>query len=125
MTSTIPALEIRRRLDKNLWGIPRPFGPDGWMFEHRLLHGRIIVTNGPTPENEFDFWWHASISFRENVPTYWHLQNMHRAIWPNGYAYQCFVPPSEHVNIAEHALHLFGRPDGRRVLPNFGANGTI
>jgi hypothetical protein len=36
-----------------------------------------------------------------------------------------FAPPSEHVNIHDHALHLWGRLDGARVLPDFGRFGTI
>jgi hypothetical protein len=50
-----------------------------------------------------------------------HLGVFGRRRW----AYQVFVPESEHVNIHPHALHLWGRADGTNALPNFGRFGTI
>ena len=49
---------------------------------------------------------------------------MHRAVFP-GYAYQVFAPPESHVNIHGNALHLWGRADGKPILPEFGDMGTI
>ncbi|MEU4804392.1 hypothetical protein [Actinosynnema sp. NPDC023587] len=40
-------------------------------------------------------------------------------------ALQVFVPPAEHANFHPRALHLWGRGDGRRMLPDFGSAGTI
>lgn len=33
--------------------------------------------------------------------------------------YQVFAPPSDHVNIHNYALHLFGRLNGKPALPDF------
>jgi hypothetical protein len=46
-------------------------------------------------------------------------------VFGHGWSYQVFAPPSQHVNIHEHALHLWGRVDGTNVLPSFGVLGTI
>ncbi len=67
---------------------------------------------------------HASIAGDE-LPSYAELVALHRAVFDSGYAYQVFAPPAQHVNIHECALHLWGRLDGRPVLPEFGAGGSI
>lgn len=124
MSTSFDALGIRARLGRADWSAPRPFGPDGWMFQCITAPGAILVTAGPAPGSSED-WWHASIA-RPQMPTYEDLILMHRAVWwPSGWAYQVFAPPAAHVNIHEHALHLWGRPDGSPVLPNFGAGGSI
>ena len=46
-------------------------------------------------------------------------------VFAPGFAYQVFAPPTRHVNIHEHALHLWGRVDGKSITPDFGAFGTI
>jgi hypothetical protein len=128
MTTTIPALEIRRRLGRGAWASPQPFGPDGWYFAHHYRNGGIIISTGPAADDEDcsrGDWWHASISWADGMPSYWDLAVMHRAIWPTGYAYQVFAPPSAHVNIHPNALHLWGRPDGSIQLPDFGQKGII
>lgn len=126
MTGHINALDIRRRLRRDDWAVPFEFGPDGWRFDHKREPMRIIVTYGPTPDPADGDWLHASISHRERMPTYEELVLLHGAVWKgDGYAYQVFAPRSQHVNIAEHALHLWGTLLGRPVLPEFGRNGTI
>jgi len=123
--STIDGLELRKRLDRKIWGVPETWGPDGWRIDTiRGPHGRIIVT-ADAPKPEFEGWIHASISRKDEVPSYDDLVMLHKAVWPNGYAYQAFVPPSMHVNIHPYALHLWGRHDGAAVLPEFGKYGTI
>jgi hypothetical protein len=120
----LDALAIRRALGRKTWGVPAPFGPEGWTFDTiEPRAGRIIVTVGPPPHSDED-WVHASIS-RQSMPTYDDLVMLHAAVFGDGWAYQCFAPPVEHVNIHAHALHLYGLPDGRPALPNFGAMGTI
>jgi hypothetical protein len=124
VTITLDPLAIRKSLGRKTWGVPIPFGPAGWQFDTTAPRaGRIIVTLGPPPFEDDD-WLHASIS-RPTMPTYQDLTQLHEAVWGHGWAYQCFAPPSAHVNIHEHALHLYGRPDGQAVLPNFGALGSI
>jgi hypothetical protein len=137
--STLNILQIRKRLGKDYWEVPKSFGPDGWSldatpwepgrFGRGPLEGaRIIVTasdftsiGAPAGEQ----WIHASISRNGFMPTYDDLVNLHKAVWPDGYAYQVFAPPSQHVNLHTHALHLWGKFDGSAVLPEFGKFGTI
>jgi len=53
------------------------------------------------------------------MPSYNDLAMLHAAVFESGWAYQVFVPPGEHVNLHDFALHLFGRLDGAPVLPDF------
>lgn len=125
MISTLDPLGMRRRLGRDEWGVPVEFGPAGWRFDALDGSARIIVTDSELPTG-LDCWRHASISRLDSMPTYDDLVLLHAAAWPDGHAYQVFVPPSEHVNIHAHALHLWGRPDGRRMLPDFtGGLGSI
>lgn len=126
--STIDILRIRKRLGRDYWGMPIEFGLAGWRLDSMVGFGRIIITNSQLPQIPGagdDEWVHASISWRDHMPTYDELDKLHKAVWPNGYAYQVFAPPSQHVNLHSFALHLWGRPDGSPILPEFGALGTI
>lgn len=129
MTSTIPALAIRARLGKKNWGIPKEFGPDGWYINHRSEIGKIIITSAPAPDDPDQSggvrWLHASLSWMDHLPEYDDLVLLHKAVWPAGFAYQVFAPPSQHINIHPYALHLWGRADGEPALPNFGIDGSI
>jgi hypothetical protein len=128
VSTTIDALAIRKRLGREHWGVPRPFGEDGWSLDHTVLKGRIIVTASEftsVGEPAGEVWVHASISWVDNMPSYGDLTMLHRAVWPAGFAYQVFAPPTSHVNIHSYALHLWGRDDGRIILPDFGKYGTI
>lgn len=124
--SSVDILAIRRRLGRKDWIRPTMFGPDGWMLFHRD-GAKIIVSAGPAPDNGHDVsdWLHASIGRPDRMPDYEDLTMLHKAVWPDGYAYQVFAPPAAHINIHPHVLHLWGRPDGQRQLPEFGALGTI
>ena len=69
---------------------------------------------------------HASRTGQDRVPTYDELIQLHHAVWgERGYSYQVQAPVDRHVNIHPHALHLWGRADGARVLPDFGKWGSI
>jgi hypothetical protein len=136
VVSELRPLEIRRRLGTRTgWEVPEPFGPNGWVFDEKVhpLAGdfarRIIVSAdyGLDEANPAVCWVHASVSVRDEklMPTYEDLKLLHHAVWGEGHAYQCFVPSDEHVNIRSNALHLWGRLDGQRVLPDFGRFGTI
>jgi hypothetical protein len=115
MTTTLDPLHIRRILGRETWRAPSPFGPDGWRYDHRL-HGSVIVTNAAHGEHD---WVHASIAWPDRMPSYDDLKLLHRAVFGDGWAYQVFAPPADHVNIHSFALHLFGRLDGAPVLPDF------
>jgi hypothetical protein len=112
----VNALQIRRLLGRSDWSTPIPFGPDGWRYDHLGGEGSVIVTNAPHGEHD---WIHASIAWATRMPTYADLKVLHAAVFGSGWAYQVFAPPSDHVNIHEHALHLFGRLDGKAALPDF------
>lgn len=81
----------------------------------------IVVTIGDHGDSE---WVHASMTGPARVPDYGELCRLFAAVMP-GWAYQVFAPPTNHINIHEHALHLWGRLDGENVLPDFGRFGTI
>jgi hypothetical protein len=125
----INGLEIRKRLGPKTWGVPVPFGPDGFRFVRHADSAKIIVSCAPANDPVSDCpveWIHASISSPHHLPGYDDLTTLHFAVWGDaGHAYQAFVPPTEHVNLHPRALHLWGRADGPRVLPNFGFYGSI
>lgn len=139
---SVSILEIRRRLGVDLWRAPRQFGT-GWRLDDNTGSTRIVVTEAvwayvPIPVHVqvklgIESIWtenmeiiHASISHPDGDPTYAELKALHAAVWPNGHAVQCFVPPTGHINIHAHALHLWGRSDGESLLPvDFGQFGTI
>jgi hypothetical protein len=131
--STVNGLAVRKRLGRDYWSAPDPFGSDGWRFDSLQWTkergaGRIIVTaseftkvGAPAGQE----WLHASISWTKQMPSYEDLTRLHAAVWPEGYAYQVFAPPSQHVNLHAYALHLWGLADGSPILPEFGKFGTI
>ena len=89
----------------------------------RPTNGSVIVSQA---EHDGDEWVHASIAWVDLTPTYKQLKILHESVFgPTRTAYQVFAAASDHVNIHEHALHLWGRADGVAVLPNFGALGSI
>jgi len=116
MTASINALQIRRVLGRSNWSTPVSFGPDGWRTQRLDGAASIIVT---AADHEGDEWVHASIARTRSMPDYDDLKLLHLAVFGDGWAYQVFAPPSDHVNIHEYALHLFGRLDGKPALPDF------
>lgn len=125
MSSHLDALVIRRRLGRERWGVPVPFGPDGWRLDSKDGTSRILVTVADDGEDGVQYV-HASISHVGTIPTYEDLKALHDAVWKGqGWAYQVFAPVTDHVNIHATALHLWGRLDGAPLLPNWGRFGTI
>lgn len=120
-----PAIEeIRRRL---MAQIPRRvFRPArigeglAWNLDEAVPKARAlrILLSGLVLHDGSE-WVHASMSRVGRLPTYEDMKLVHQAVWPDGHAYQLFVPPAEHYNYHPFALHLWGRPDGARVLPDF------
>jgi hypothetical protein len=116
VANPLDGLAIRRRLGRRDWGAPLAFGPEGWGFEHLDGLGSVLVT---CADHDGEDWVHASIAWADHMPTYGDLKHLHSAVFVGGWAYQVFAPPSDHVNIHRHALHLFGRLDGKPALPDF------
>ena len=112
----VDALRLRRVLGRTVYGPPVPFGEDGWRLVRVDGEGAVIVTVADQVDGVE--WVHASISRRDVDPSYADLKLLHRAVFGGGWAYQVFPPQSEHVNIHDHALHLFGRLDGAPALPD-------
>jgi hypothetical protein len=112
----IDALGIRRRLGAQRWSLPMRFG-DGWRYDSVPAGARVIVTCADYGDGVD--WVHASVSRVDVMPSYDDLTMLHAAVFVDGWAYQVFAPPAEHVNIHARALHLFGRLDGRPALPDF------
>jgi hypothetical protein len=121
--TSIDALRLRAVMGRDAWAAPTPFGPDGWVMHRWDRTGSVIVTCANLDGVE---WLHASIAEQDNLPTYYDLVRLHHAVWgTRGFAFQVFAPATRHVNIHEHALHLWGRLDGTSPLPDFGMYGTI
>lgn len=128
MEKLVDADGIHRRLGTHEWAKPIQFGEDGWLFRKKNGDGQAIVTASHAPDDEQltgPQWFHASVSRTSGMPPYGDLVRLHKAVWPEGYAYQVFAPPAAHINIHPRALHLWGRADGGIVLPDFGMFGTI
>lgn len=122
MPTHINAIGIRRQLDRDIWSPPAPYGPDGWYFEHR--DGSTLIVS--YAESDGVAWIHASRTGPGRIPTYEEMIELHRAVWgDHGYSYQIQAPRDQHVNIHPYALHLWGRADGKPVLPEFGKFGSI
>lgn len=132
LPATVDGLKFRRELAAGL-GIdlqtPRRWFT-GWYIDSRLarqtpdgLRGdtRAIVSSAPYEDAE---WLHASISHPDRLPSYDELKALHRAAFV-GPAYQVFAAAADHVDIHPFTLHLWGRLDGARSLPDFGRLGTI
>lgn len=116
MTTNLDALRIRRLLGRSLYGPPTRFGLDGWRLLATDSLGAVIVTCADVDDVE---WVHASMSWADRLPTWDELSRLRDAVYGDGWAYQVFAPPSDHVNIHEYCLHLWGRLDGEPVLPDF------
>lgn len=120
-TDTVPAVDkrdTRRMLNRHYAG--------GWELADLPVpglvaafvqrpSGRSIVVSVMPGDDGHD-WVHASTAHPSQMPTYDDLKVLHRAVFGDRYAYQAFVPASEHVNFHEFALHLWGRYDGADVL---------
>jgi hypothetical protein len=118
VSGQINGLRLRQALGRELWKVPEDFGPDGWRLVAKDGTASVIVTVARHDGHE---WIHASIARVDRMPTYDDLVELHHAVWgETGFAYQVFAPRQEHVNIHEHALHLWGRLDGADVIPRFG-----
>lgn len=116
MSHNINALQVRRHLGRSNWSTPEPFGPDGFRMQRLDGAASVIVTCAAHGEHE---WVHASIARPSEMPSYADLKVLHAAVFGSGWAYQVFAPPTDHVNIHNFALHLFGRLDGKPALPDF------
>lgn len=130
MADIVDAHDIRKRLGPEQWTPPRQFGQDGFFFVSNDLDARVIVSTFPLSSLGIPdagvLWIHASICRTSGMPSYEDLAMLHHAVWgTTGHAYQVFVPLAEHISIHDRVLHLWGRADGARVLPNFGRLGTI
>lgn len=127
MARSIDPLALRAVMGRAEWLVPEPFGPAGWrMLDHDRTCS-VIVTDGPAPlDLDGGQWRHASMTRPGAVPSYEDLCRLKRAVWGDeGEAYAVFARSSRHVSIHNTALHLWGRPDGKPVLPDFGALGRI
>lgn len=124
MPTTVNALRVRKLLGVKEWFPPEQYGPDGWCFGSVDFTRSIIVSVAWMDDAE---WIHASIAYSDHttMPTYDDLKLLHQAVFGEHYAYQVFAPPDQHVNIHSTALHLWGRVDGKPLLPEFGGLGTI
>ena len=123
--TTLNPLAILRRLGRSNWSTPYRNGPDGWAYVELGGKGSVVVTVAPVGDDDAE-WIHASVAWRDDMPTYSDLKWLHACVFEDRWAYQLFTPPADHVNIHNYALHLFGRLDGKPALPDFtGGMGSI
>lgn len=122
MPTSIDILRIRKILGIKEWSSPTQFGADGWYLINKRQKSSIIVT---AADHDGEEWIHASIAMDHETPSYNDLQLLHKAVFGERYSYQVFTPSDKHVNIHEHALHLWGKADGKPVLPEFSQGGSI
>jgi hypothetical protein len=123
--ATVNGLRLRKIMGRYGWRAAQRYGPDGWRIVRYDQTGTVLVSTSTYSGTPF-LWTHASIAYNDHTPTYDDLALLHEAVWGGtGWAYQVFAPAADHVNIHEYALHLFGRADGVRVLPNFAQFGSI
>lgn len=121
----VNGLELRKRLGRKEWGVPEEFGCCGWMI-HGLADGhRSTIRVTGDHQSAAEQWVHASIGQYGRMPSYEDMQRLHAAVFPDGWAYEVFAPPSDHINIHSFVRHLWGRVDGANALPDFGRFGTI
>jgi hypothetical protein len=122
MATTVNALRIRKLLGPTEWMAPESYGPDGWCFGSTDFRRSIIVSAAWMDGAE---WIHASIAYSDHVtmPNYYDMALLHRAVFDEGFAYQVFSANTQADD--DEALHLFGRSDGKPVLPEFGNEGMI
>lgn len=121
--ATVDGLHVRNTLGREVWTPAARYGEDGWRILRYDGAGSVIVSTAPCPQDDNHLWTHASIAYIDHMPTYDDLVLLHQAVWgaDGGWAYQVFAPASDHINLHQYALHLWGRADGSRVLPDFGA----
>jgi hypothetical protein len=130
----LDVLAIRKRLGRADWG-PPIVRADGARYVRSDDRRTVIVSASTYPDDpDRTVWVHASIAVHgpgdvygphaTDLPTWDDLTLLHRAVWPGGYAFQVFAPPSDHVDITQ-VLHLWGRLDGQRIHPDFAWRGAI
>jgi hypothetical protein len=118
---SVDPLAVRRLLGRHEWSVPIATIA-GWGYRNIDGDGTVIVSTGWFDGIE---WKHASMTRDGRVPSYEDLCRLRRAVFGDGWAYQVFAPPNQHINHHDYALHLWGRADGARALPDFGWRGTI
>lgn len=113
------------KIEPGAWH-PSPYGADGWRFIHSRHKASVIVSHSPADHNDDGTQYvHASVGRPDKMPTYKDLTVLHATAFGDQWAYQMFAPREHHVNIHHNVLHLWGRADGRPMMPNFGSTGTI
>lgn len=88
-------------------------------------YGSVIVTQSDLHDDDTE-WLHASIARSDRMPNYADLVTLKSATFGDQReCYQVFPAKDQHISIHDQALHLWGRAEGQRVLPDFGSHGTI
>jgi hypothetical protein len=70
-------------------------------------------------------WRHLSVAGADRLPTYDELAKIKNwLLGPESKAIQVFAPASQHINVCQHALHLWS-PVGFDPLPDFRREGGL
>lgn len=111
--SGVDILAVRKRLGRDAWHPPQPYGPAGYSMVSRNLRWQLIVMLIEADGLDYI---RASLAGFDEPPTQSELQVLHMAVFGDGHAYQVFPPP-QHAH--PYSLHLFGRADGEPAMPEF------
>ena len=91
-------------------------------YAGRFAHLFIICSEAK--EDDGKWWRHASVSRRDRqMPTYEDMATLKRICMDEHVAYQLFMPPSQHIDLAGErvqVLHLWACLDGP-VTPDFSS----
>lgn len=104
---------------------------DEAIVERHWVIGSVIVSeaNGKLYGDDPDVWWlHASMAYTidRQPPTHAEMSALKAAVFgPKRYAYSVWPAEADHVNYHPNALHIYGRRDGARLLPDFRIGGMI
>lgn len=121
ISTSFNILAIRRTLGLDRFLPPEEFGPDGWRLVGTERTESVILSAFRLADDDTD-WIHASWAGPGRVPSYEEMILLHRAVWGDtGYSYQVQAPVAQHINIHPNALHIWGRRDGKSILPEFGS----
>jgi hypothetical protein len=72
---------------------------------------RVIAANDGT-------WEHVSVSRRDRCPTWAEMEHIKRRFFHDDEtAFELHVPPSEHINMHSHCLHMWRPCDGSIPMP--------
>ena len=95
-------------VERTLYGTTGDSGNGVFMIPYKKMKLYVIASNGHG-------WDHVSVSAKGRAPTWEEMEHIKRLFFKDDEtAMQLHVPPSEHINLAMNALHLW-RPQCENI----------